>query len=143
MEKIDVKIKLLNDNAKMPFHATSGSAACDLHSTEELTLNPNETKMISTGIAMEIPTGFYLRIEDRSGLAAKGITRFGGIIDSDYRGEIKILLHNTGKEPYQIQKNDRIAQGILTPVPLMNFVKTDQLSDTERSDKGFHSTGKQ
>jgi len=137
-----VKIKRLNPDAKVPVHATSGSAGFDLYSLEETFIYPDETKKIRTGICFEIPYGFYVRIEDRSGLAIKGIHKVGGIIDSDYRGEVFVVLHNTMSSPYKVEKHDRIAQGILTPVSQVGFEEVSELSATERGEGGFHSTGK-
>lgn len=142
MEKIKIKFKKLNEEAKAPFYATIHSAGCDFYSTENIILIQNETKKISTGIALEIPEGFYLRIEDRSGLAVKGIHHLGGIIDSDYRGEVFIVLHNSSNKEYKIEKGDRVAQGILTPVSQANFEQANELSQTKRGEGGFHSTGR-
>lgn len=142
MDKIQIKIKKLYPEAKLPIHATEESAGFDIYSLIDLTINPGEIEKVSTGIALELPKGFYLRIEDRSGLAFKGIHRVGGIIDSDYRGEIFIILHNTKKEPYKIEKHDRIAQGIITPSYIAEFINVENLSETVRGEGGFHSTGK-
>ena len=142
MEKIPVKIKKLDKDAKIPIHATEQAAGCDFYSLENVNLKPGETKKVSTGVAVEIPFGHYMRIEDRSGMAIKGIHKVAGIIDSDYRGEVCIVLHNTTSEPYNIEKHDRIAQGIITPVSQADFEEVSELSETKRGEGGFHSTGK-
>jgi len=141
MEKREVKIKKLNPEAKIPIHATEHAAGFDIYALENTSLESGETKIVKTGIAFEIPKGFYVRIEDRSGMAIKGIHKVAGIIDSDYRGEIGIVLHNSTKQPYQIEKHDRIAQGILTPVSQASFIEAE-LSETTRGSGGFNSTGK-
>lgn len=143
MQKVELKIKKLDPEAKIPEHKSEQAACFDIHALSELTLEPGETTKVPTGIALEIPLGYYLRIEDRSGLALKKIHKVGGIIDSDYRGEIFIMLHNSGKEPYKIEKHDRIAQGAITPSFKANFQLSETLSETERGEQGFHSTGKQ
>ena len=142
MEKIRIKMKRLYENVKVPIYATSGSAGFDFYSFEDVVLLPGETKKVSTGVSVEIPFGFYLRIEDRSGLAFKGVHKVAGIIDSDYRGEIFIVLHNASGESFMIEKNDRIAQGILSPVFQTEFSEVEELSETERNKGGFHSTGR-
>ncbi|PIN89483.1 dUTP diphosphatase [Candidatus Pacearchaeota archaeon CG10_big_fil_rev_8_21_14_0_10_34_76] len=142
MDKIEVKIKKLHEDAKIPIHKTEHAAGFDIYSLEDSNLAPGETKKISTGIAFEIPIGFYVRIEDRSGLAINGIHKVAGIVDSDYRGEVCIVLHNSSQEVYKIEKHDRIAQGIITPVSQANFQEVQELSQTERGEGGFHSTGK-
>lgn len=143
MEKLKIKVKLLHPDAKIPLHATADAAGFDLYSVEEVILGPGETKIVPTGISMEIPKGHCVQFRDRSGLGAKGIHHFAGLIDSDYRGEFKVVLHNSGKESYKIAKGDRIIQGVLTPVFQADFEKSAELSETARGAGGFHSTGKQ
>ena len=142
MQKIEVKIKKLHQDAKVPIYKKTQAAGFDIYSTEEVLLKANSTTKVPTGIALEIPHGFYLRIEDRSGMAAKGIHKIGGIVDSDYRGEVFVVLHNTTDQDYQIEKHDRIAQGILTPISQADFHETSRLSETQRGAGGFGSTGK-
>ena len=139
---VNVKIKKLNHEAKIPIYKTTEAAGFDIYSTESTLLKANSTTKVPTGIALEIPHGFYLRIEDRSGMAVKGIHKIGGIVDSDYRGEVFVVLHNTTNQDYQIEKHDRIAQGVVTPVSQANFNEASQLSKTERGEGGFGSTGK-
>jgi len=142
MNKVDIKIKKLHEEAKVPIHATKHAAGFDIYSLNDVLLEPGKTIKVSTGIAFEIPLGYYVRIEDRSGLAIKGIHKVAGIIDADYRGEICIVLHNSTSDNYKIEKHDRIAQGIVTPVSQANFIETSSLSETARGEGGFHSTGK-
>jgi dUTP pyrophosphatase len=141
MEKIGVKIKKLHPESKTPIHASIKAAGFDLYSVSEENIKPNEIKIVQTGIALEIPSGWYVRIEDRSGMAVKGIYKLAGIIDSDYRGEIKVVLRNSSDKEYKIERGDRIAQGILTQVSQADFEEVNELSETQRSDGGFHSTG--
>jgi dUTP pyrophosphatase len=140
--KIPVKVKLLHPEAKIPLYGSEEAAGFDLYSIEEKTISPGERVLISTGISMEYPSGYCCVFRDRSGLAVKGIHHFGGLFDSDYRGEFKVVLFNSGKESYRIEKGDRIIQGVLLPVMKAEFEKVDSLSETKRGASGFHSTGK-
>lgn len=142
MPKLEVKIKRLHPEAKIPIHATEHAAGFDIYAPQGIILKPGETTKVATGIAFEIPLGYYVRIEDRSGMAIKGIHKVGGIVDSDYRGEVFIVLHNSTPNEYKIEKHDRIAQGILTPVHQASFLESKELSETQRGEGGFHSTGK-
>lgn len=139
---MSINIKKLHPEAKFPEYKSKEAAGCDFYALKDAVINPGETQKIPTGISMEVPFGFYIRIEDRSGLGLMGIHKVAGIIDSDYRGEILIVLHNTTKEVFKIEKHDRIAQGIVSPVSQVVFREVSELSSTERGERGFHSTGK-
>jgi dUTP pyrophosphatase len=141
-ENLIVMHKKLHPDAKTPFYATTGSAGCDFYSVEEIIIMPGETKKIRTGIALEIPEGYFMNLEGRSGLSAKGIVKSGGVIDSDYRGEVHIVLHNSTKEQFKIEKGDRIAQGVMMKVQQAHFHEVSELSETARGTGGFQSTGK-
>lgn len=136
-----IKIKKLCSEAKIPTGGSENSAGFDIYSVEEYELQPGETHTFKTGISLEIPEGKACFIWDRSGIGSKGIHRFAGLIDSDYRGEIKIVLFNSTKFPFKINKYDRIAQGVIQDYYKVNFVETYELSETERGEKGFGSTG--
>ena len=142
MEKIKVKVKLLHPEAKMPFYGSEFAAGFDLYSVEQAVILPGETKIIKSGVSMEIEPGYCWQFWDRSGLGAKGITKFGGLIDSDYRGEFKIILHNSTKEAYTIEKGDRIIQAVPVPIVKTEFELVEELTETKRGEGGFHSTGK-
>jgi len=139
-QKIPIKIKLLNKDAKTPTQGSPNSAGFDIYSSEDATIYPNETKMIHSGISLELPEGKVCFIWDRSGMGSKGIHRFAGVIDSDYRGEYKIILHNTTSKPFQIKAGDRIAQGIIQDYYQTEFIESE-LSNTERGEGSFGSTG--
>jgi dUTP pyrophosphatase len=147
MSLIDVKVKRIEGNdLPLPEYKTIGSSGFDLSAfiEKEETLRPGEIKLISTGLIFEIPLGFEMQIRPRSGLAAKNgisIVNTPGTIDSDYRGEVKIILINHSKENFVIKKGDRIAQAILAPLVHANLMEADELSDTKRSDGGFGHTG--
>ena len=140
-----LKIKKLNPKAVIPAYQTEEAAGFDLHSIEDVVLKPNERKLISTGLAFEIEFGYEVQIRPRSGLAFKeGITVLNspGTVDSDYRGEIKVLLINLGDKEFEIKRGDRIAQAVVAPIIQAKIVEVDKLSITKRGEKGFGSTGK-
>ena len=143
---MNIKIKKLNDNATMPTKGSEYAAGYDLYAanTEMITIYPHETVKVGTGLAMELPHGYFGAIFARSGLAAKSGLRPAncvGCCDSDYRGEYIVALHNDTDETQVINPNSRIAQLVIMPYLPVEFVETDTLSDTERGDKGFGSTG--
>jgi dUTP pyrophosphatase len=140
---LQIKVKSLRSGAILPLRATNRSAGADLHCAEAFTLRPGERKLISTGLAVEIPTGFYGRIAPRSGLAVRhGIDTLAGIIDSDFRGEMKVALINLGDEDVGFEAGERIAQLIIERAEICDYVWADELSETERAEGGFGSTGK-
>ena len=145
MKKIEVKC-LASEGAVIPCYKTEGAAGADVCAfiKEPVTIAPGSFAMIPTGLFFEIPMGYEIQVRPRSGLAAKnGITVLNtpGSIDSDYRGELKIILINLGKEAFVVNNGERIAQIIVSPVTLADFTITDSLSDTTRGEKGFGSTG--
>lgn len=145
MKLEELKIKKLDEKAIIPTYGTEYSAGADLYALldEDLEIKPGETVMIKTGLAMAIPTGYAGLIYARSSLGSKkGLAPANkvGVIDSDYRGEIKVPLFNQSKETQIISKNERIAQIIFTPYLRVNFQETDELDDTTRGTGGFGST---
>ena len=138
-------MKKLHDDAILPQKATSGAAAFDLYACEDCNLGIRTTwyTPIRTGIAMEIPPGYFGKIYPRSGLCARNAVDVGaGVIDSDYRGEIKVLLINHKIEEVRISKGDRIAQIVIHPAPQFKLVESTVLSKTKRDQGRFGSTGK-
>lgn len=145
MEKIPVK--RLRPNAILPTYGSADAAGADLYACleESITISPGESVFVPTGIAMEIPKGYAGLAYARSGLACKrGLAPANkvGVIDSDYRGEFMIVLHNHGKLPQTIEHGERIAQLVITPVYTPGFAEAEELSDTTRGGGGFGSTGK-
>ena len=144
---MNVKIKKLNENAAVPQYQTSGAAAADLCACLDapVVINVGETVLIPTGLAMSIPSDTVALIFARSGLSVKkgiSLANSVGVIDSDYRGEIKAALVNRGSEPYTVTHGDRIAQIGFFPALSAQFDITDELDDTERGAGGFGHTGK-
>lgn len=142
----DVKVKLLKDGARLPVYGTQHSAGADLCACLDapVTLAPGETRLISIGISMEIPEGYAGLVFARSGLATKrnlAPANKVGVIDSDYRGEFFVPLRNHGAEPQTVEPGERIAQMILMPYLAANFLEAESLSDTQRGEGGFGSTG--
>lgn len=137
---------LLKEGASLPTYKTVGSAGADLRAylDEPVTLEPMARKLIPTGLFVELPDGFELQVRPRSGLALQyGITVLNapGTVDSDYRGELCVLLINLGTEPFTVRHGDRIAQAVIAPVVPVRFIPTDALSKTERGTNGYGSTG--
>ncbi len=138
-----IELKPLHPKAKLPRRATTDAAGADLHCLQTFTLEPGERRAIATGLSIAIPRGFYGRIAPRSGWAAKhGIDTLAGVIDSDYRGEILVLLINLGSAPFTAAADERIAQLIIERIALCDFAWADSLEDSERGAGGFGSTGR-
>ena len=143
----NVLIKKLNSNVELPAYKTNGASGMDLMAfiEEQIKIPPNSSHLVPTGLSMAFSEDYEVQIRPRSGLAAKNsitVLNTPGTIDSDYRGEIKIILFNHGKEDFLINNKDRIAQMILTPVVKMQLEEVDNLPDTLRGESGFGSTGK-
>lgn len=142
-----VKLKKLNPDAQMPSYGSEFSAGADLCACieSELVIEPGQTAFVGTGLAMELPCGYVALIYARSGLACKrGLAPANkvGVIDSDYRGEIKVALYNHSCETQTIMPNERIAQMVVTPYIKCDFEIADTLDDTVRGEGGFGSTGR-
>lgn len=146
MQKISLKIKKLFPEAKMPVYASEHAAGADLYALTDhiIRIGPNETAVIHTGLAAEIPEGYVGLICARSGLATKkGLAPANkvGVIDSDYRGELRVPMVNLSDAPYTVQPGERVAQLCIAPVWQAAFVPADTLTDTARGAGGFGSTG--
>ena len=143
---MELRIKKLNDSAVIPSYGSASAAGADLYACEEaeVTIKPGETKLIHTGIAMEIPEGYVGLVYARSGIAVKrGLAPANkvGVVDCDYRGEIMVALHNHSKIEQSISKGERIAQMVIAPYITAEFDVVDELSETVRGAGGFGSTG--
>lgn len=142
-----IRVKKLRSGAILPTYGSEESAGADLYACldEPLTVAPGQTVWVPTGLAMELPAGYAGLVYSRSGMACKrGLAPANkvGVIDSDYRGEITVVLHNHGSETQSLSSGDRIAQLLITPVITPGFELTDDLSQTRRGKGGFGSTGK-
>ena len=141
-----ILIKRLSKEVSLPKYETSGSSGMDLaaYIDSNININPGQTAIIPTGLALSIPKGFEVQIRPRSGLAAKkkiSVLNTPGTIDSDYRGEIKVILINQGQETFKVEKGLRIAQMVVCPVVQAQIKEVEDLSETERGKGGFGSTG--
>jgi dUTP pyrophosphatase len=140
---MEVKIKLLSEAGKTPTKGTDFSAGYDLYAAENGEIDPLKRCLIKTNISIAIPKGYYGRIAPRSGLAYKnGIDVMAGVIDSDYRGDVGVILYNTGIEVFSFNRGDRIAQLVIEKCYKADWVQVDDLSDTDRGDGGYGHTGK-
>lgn len=144
--KVDIRVKRLNHGAGLPLpdYATSGAAGMDICAAESLTLRVGKRHAVATGFAFAIPDGYEVQVRPRSGLALKnGITCLNtpGTIDSDYRGEVKVILANLGEDDFTITKGDRIAQIVVAPVTKGAMIEVESLDETTRGTGGFGSTG--
>jgi dUTP pyrophosphatase len=143
---IPVPVKRLPhfEGLELPAYATAGAAGMDVLSAEDALLPPGGRHAVATGLALAVPDGFELQVRPRSGLALKhgiSLPNTPGTIDSDYRGELKIILINLGDRPFEVRRGDRIAQLVLAPVVRAVWLKVDELDETTRGEGGFGSTG--
>ncbi|XLQ19794.1 MAG: dUTP diphosphatase [Candidatus Moraniibacteriota bacterium] len=139
---MNIKIKKINPEAKLPQYTIEGDAAMELYSIEDIVLSPGDIVACQTGISMAIPDGFVGLIWDKSGIAFKGgLKTMGGVIDSNYRGEIGVIIRNLSKKDYKINKGDKIAQMLIQRVECPIIEEVDELDETQRGDGGFGSTG--
>jgi dUTP pyrophosphatase len=149
LEHINVKIARINDagdDLPLPQYATEGSAGMDLCAAvvEDVVLKPSEAALIPTGFSIELPAGYEAQVRPRSGLAIKhriGILNSPGTVDSDYRGEVKVMLTNFGSEPFTVRRGDRVAQMIIHRYARVEWQEEETLSDTLRGEGGFGHTG--
>ena len=144
---VKVLVKKLDPKVQLPSYKTKGSSGMDLMAfiKDPITITPNTSNIVPTGISVAIENNFEIQIRPRSGLAAKSnisVLNTPGTIDSDYRGEIKVILFNHSNQEFVVNNNDRIAQMVLSPVIKVNFEEVDELPETLRGSEGFGSTGK-
>lgn len=136
------RIKKLSPQAVLPTKKNPTDAGWDIVTRETYTLKPGERHMFPTGLATEFPAGYVAVIKDRSSLGSRGIHVLAGVIDAAYRGEWKIVLLNTGFEPYEVAAGDRIAQCLFLPVPAVTVAEVQDLGASDRGENAFGSTGK-
>lgn len=141
---VNIKVLKETEDAILPTYAHFGDAGADLYANEEVDIQPNEVKIIQTGLKVEIPDGYEMQVRPRSGMSTKTpILGILGTVDSGYRGSLGVMLYNHGDIPYRVQKGDRIAQAVIAPTYHGNFLISDSLSETERGEGGFGSTDNQ
>jgi dUTP pyrophosphatase len=138
-----IQVKLLTENSKAPTRNTPTDAGLDLYASEAVLINGRGWKAISAGISISIPDGFYARIAPRSGLAYKhGLDVFAGVVDSGYRGEIKVIIYNAGEKDHSINVGDKIAQLIIEKCYLWDALIVNELNESDRGERGFGSSGR-
>jgi dUTP pyrophosphatase len=137
-----LRFKQLETNATLPTRGSAQAAGLDLYSIEDVVIEPKQRALVRTGLAVAIPEGYYGRVAPRSGLAVKnGLDVLAGVIDSDYRGEIRCALYNTGDQPIDLPAQSKICQLIIEQIITPTAVWADEMSETDRGDGGFGSTG--
>jgi len=139
---VRLKVKRLAPDAKLPVYQHRGDAGLDLYSAADDVLPPGELKAVATGIKLAIPEGHVGLVWDKSGISLQGVHRLAGVVDAGYRGEVKVVLVNLGKEPFTIAKGMKIAQLLIQPVVAVEVSEEDDLDDTARGEGGFGSTGR-
>jgi dUTP pyrophosphatase len=138
---MDIRIKKIHQNAKVPAYAHAGDAGLDLFSCVDMVIEPGETMPVPTGIRMAIPAGYVGLVWDKSGLSIKGVHRLAGVVDAGYRGEVRVVMVNLGRDPFIVKAGMKIAQMLIQPVEAPTIVEADDLDDTSRGEGGFGSTG--
>ena len=139
---MELKVRKIHQDAKLPEYGHWGDAGLDLFSSKDFVLEKGQVEPIPTGIQVAIPDGYVGLIWDKSGVSLKGVHRLAGVIDSGYRGEVKVVLINLGDGPFIIDKGMKIAQMLVQPITKVDVVEVDDLEETSRGEGGFGSTGK-
>jgi dUTP pyrophosphatase len=137
-----VKIKKLQEDAKLPSYAHPGDVGLDLYSREDTVIEPGKHYLFDIGVAIEFETGYAAIVKDKGGVSKSGVHSMGGVFDAGYRGTYIIHLVNLGHEPYEVKKGQKIAQLIIFPVAIADIQEVDELSDSARGEGRFGSTGK-
>ena len=139
---MELKVKRISKDAKLPSYQHKGDAGMDIFAAMDCILGPGEAKAIPTGIKIAVPEGYVGLLWDKSGISLRGIHRLAGVIDSGYRGEVKVVMVNIGEDLFRVEKGMRIAQLLIQPAVEVNVVETDEMGETTRGEEGFGSTGK-
>jgi dUTP pyrophosphatase len=139
---MELKVKRLCGEAKLPRYSHSGDAGMDLFSAVDLVLEPGAARPVATGISAAVPDGYVGLIWDKSGISLSGVHRLAGVVDSGYRGEIRVVMINLGRSDFRVSKGMKIAQMLIQPVLRMTVHEVDRLDSTDRGEGGFGSTGR-
>jgi len=137
-----IKIKKLREEAKLPSYAHPGDVGMDLYAMEDFVINPGEHARIWHGFALEFPEGYAAVVMDKSSISKAGLAHMGGVFDAGYRGEYNTHLVNHSKEPYKIEKGDKVSQLVILPVSIVELEEVENLSESSRGEGAFGSTGK-
>ncbi len=139
---MEIRVKRIQKDARLPRYSHRGDAGLDLFSSVDCVLENGQILAVPTGIQVAIPQGFVGLIWDKSGLSLQGVHRLAGVIDSGYRGEVKVVMANLRNKPFVIEKGMKVAQMLIQPVEEIKVVESDTLEETSRGERGFGSTGK-
>lgn len=139
---MELKIKRIHNEAKLPSYGHRGDAGLDLFAADDVVVEKGQVLAVSTGIKVAVPDGFVGLIWDKSGVSLRGVHRLAGVIDSGYRGDVRVVLVNLSDEPYAIKRGMKIAQLLIQPVTVVRVVEVEDLEETPRGEGGFGSTGK-
>lgn len=139
---MELKVRKIQKDAKIPRYGHKGDAGLDIFSVIDHELKPKEVKAIPSGIQVEIPEGYVGLIWDKSGISLKGVHRLAGVVDSGYRGEVKVVMINLAEESFAIAKGMKIAQILIQPIESVNVIDVSELEESSRGEGGFGSTGK-
>jgi len=139
--RVKLKVKKIHPEAKLPAYAHPGDAGFDLFACADEELRPGEVKAVPTGIAIAVPAGYVGLVWDKSGISLKGVHRLAGVVDAGYRGEVRVVMVNLGREPYAVKKGMKVAQMLIQPVLTVDIEESAELDDTSRGGNGFGSTG--
>ncbi len=139
---MELKVKKIHRDAKLPLYGHWGDAGLDLFSSMDFVLAVGQVEAIPTGIKIAVPEGYVGLIWDKSGVSLKGVHRLAGVIDSGYRGEVKVVMINLSREPFVIERGMKIAQMLVQPIKIVEVKEVDDLDETTRGEGGFGSTGK-
>jgi dUTP pyrophosphatase len=139
---MELKVKKIQKDAKLPSYGHKGDAGLDLFSSIDFVLEEGQVEAIPTGIKVAIPDGYVGLVWDKSGVSLRAVHRLAGVIDSGYRGEVKVVMINLSEKPFAIEKGMKIAQMLVQPITIVLVVETEDLDDTSRGEGGFGSTGK-
>jgi dUTP pyrophosphatase len=139
---MELEVQKIHKDAKLPLYQHKGDAGLDIFSSIDCTLEAGEVKPVPTGIKVAVPDGHVGLVWDKSGISLKGVHRLAGVIDSGYRGEVRVVMVNLGNEPFVIEKGMKIAQLLVQPVAEVKVVEAEELENTSRGEEGFGSTGK-
>ncbi len=139
---MELKIQRIHEDAKLPVCQHKGDAGLDIFSSIDCVLEAGEVKTVPTGIRMAVPDGYVGLVWDKSGISLRGVHRLAGVIDSGYRGEVRVVMVNLGNEAFVIEKGMKIAQLLVQPITEVKVVEAEELETTSRGEEGFGSTGK-
>ncbi len=139
---MELKIQRIHEDAKLPLYQHKGDAGLDIFSSVDCVLEAGEVKPVPTGIRMAVPDGYVGLVWDKSGISLRGVHRLAGVIDSGYRGEVRVVMVNLGNEAFVIEKGMKIAQLLVQPATEVKVVEAEELETSSRGEEGFGSTGK-